>query len=60
LSACFDKEQKKKKNYPEIKKIINTHNTEGRNYTPEYNIVLYCIPEESAANSVLPGDPYIG
>lgn len=27
---------------------------------PEYNIILYCIPEASAAKSVLPGDPYIG
>lgn len=26
----------------------------------EYNIILYCIPEASAAISVLPGDPYIG
>lgn len=26
---------------------------------PEYNIILYCIPEENAANPVLPGDPYI-
>lgn len=27
---------------------------------PEYNIILYCIPEASAAKSVLPGDPFIG
>lgn len=25
---------------------------------PEYNIILYCIPEASAAKPVLPGDPY--
>lgn len=25
---------------------------------PEYNIILYCIPEAIAAKPVLPGDPY--
>lgn len=26
----------------------------------KYNIILYCIPEASAAKPVLAGDPYIG
>lgn len=44
---------------PRNQEIIISHNTEGRNHMPEYNIVLYCIPEARAAKPVFPGDPFI-
>lgn len=47
-------------NYPEIKKIIIHTTQKAENYMPEYNIMLYCIPETIAAKSILTGDPFIG
>lgn len=54
MSACFDKK------LPQNQENHNSHNTECRNYMPEYNITIYCIPEASAAKPVLSGDPFRG
>lgn len=49
-----------KLHYPEIKKNIIHTIQKAENYMPEYNIMLYCIPETIATKSVLTGDPFKG
>jgi hypothetical protein len=49
-----------KLNYPEIKKNIIHTTQKAEIYMPEYNIMLYCIPEAIATKSVLTGNPFKG